>query len=546
MKRKLISAMLITAVTVVMAAGCGGNGGNSENSGSGSNGSSSSEGASGESGGGTFVVPINTNSVASLTPYNVYGADDLLMASAPCFDPLYVVTKDETRWYLAESLEPTADDGCHYEMKLRDDLTWHDGEKITADDVVYTVNVLLDKANTSDSSESVTYNGKTISAEAVDELTVAITLQEPFSAFESEFGRIQILPEHVFDGNTTIKDDIDNLNKSIGSGPFKLKEYNEGDSIVYEKYDDYYRGKPSLDQVVIKLMPDQSAQEAALQNGEISMMRVTNQTKLEKYSSDDNYTVYNIPEARLNYLTFNYQSPLMKDMDARKAICLALNVDDIVTGAYGSEDLAIPAKNFCSPQNLYFNDEMEGYQQNIEEAKKLAKKSGLTEKTLHYIYFTARPNMKETAQIVQEQLKEIGVTVELEGLDGGEFFPHLFAAWLTGDTVEDTSWDLATNGMDQLNSDPATKMTSWRGELVQNGFYVSPETNELWDKASQALTEEDRETYYKELQVQMNEDYSLFPMANTNYVIVARKEFKGLDEILRVPIFEDYLKITME
>ena len=120
---------------------------------------------------------------------------------------------------------------------------------------------------------------------------MAITLQEPFSAFESEFGRIQIFPEHVFDGNTTIKDDIENLNKSIGSGPFKLKEYNEGDSIVYERYDDYYRGKPSLDQVVIKLMPDQSAQEAALQNGEISMMRVTNQTKLEKYSSDDNYTV---------------------------------------------------------------------------------------------------------------------------------------------------------------------------------------------------------------------------------------------------------------
>lgn len=540
MKKRVISVMLVAAMAVTMLVGCGGN----SESGSGDGGTS--EEAQGETGGGTFVLPINTNSIASLTPYDVYGSDDLLIASAPCFDPLYVVTKDETRWYLAESIEPTTEDGCHYEMKLRDGLTWHDGEKITADDVVYTVNVLLDKANTSDSSESVTYNGKTLSAEAVDELTVAITLQEPFSAFESEFGRIQIFPEHVFGGKTTIKDDIENLNKSIGSGSFKLKEYNEGDSIVYERYDDYYRGKASLDQVVIKLMPDQSAQEAALQNGEISMMRVTNQTKLEKYSNDENYTVYNIPEARLNYLTFNYQSPLMKDKDARKAICLALNVDDIVTGAYGSEELAIPAKNFCSPQNLYFNDEMEGYKQDIEEAKKLAEKSGLTKQPLHYIYFTARPNMKETAQIVQEQLKEIGVEVELEGLDGGEFFPHLFAAWLTGETVEDTSWDLATNGMDQLNSDPATKMTSWRGELVQNGFYVSPETNELWDKASQALTEEDREKYYKELQVQMNEDYSLYPMANTNYVIVARKEFKGLDDILRVPIFEDYLKITME
>ena len=189
---------------------------------------------------------------------------------------------------------------------------------------------------------------------------------------------------------------------------------------------------------------------------------------------------------------------------------------------------------------------MKGYEQNIEEAKKLAEKSGLNGKTLHYIYNQNRPNMKETAQIVQQQLKEIGVEVEIEGMDGSAFFPHLFAAWITGETVEDTSWDLASNGMDQMNADPATKMTGWQGELVENGFYVSPETKTLWKEASQSLDLKERETKYKDLQEQMNEDYAMYPMANTNYVIVARKEFKGLDEIKRVPIFEDYLKITME
>ena len=245
-------------------------------------------------------------------------------------------------------------------------------------------------------------------------------------------------------------------------------------------------------------------------------------------------------------MAYNYQSPNMKDIKARKAIALALNVDEIITGAYGSEELALPAKNFCAPQNLYYNDEMEGYKQDIEEAKKLAKETGLTEKTLHYIYNQNRPNMKETAQVVQQQLKEIGVNVEIEGLDSPAFFPKLFASWLTGTPVEDTSWDLASNGMDQLNADPASKLTSWTGDNLEIGFYVSPETKELWKKASQALTEEDKDKYYKELQVQMNEDYSMYPMANTNYVMVARKEFKGLDEIQRVPIFEDYLKITME
>lgn len=539
MKKKLVSVLLVAVMAASMLLGCG----SKADSGSSSSGTSTSADASD---GGTFVVPVNTNSIASLTPYNVYGSDDLLIASAPCFDPLYIITAAGTRWYLADSMEPTSDDGMHYEMKLKDGLKWHDGEPITADDVVFTVDMFKDTSNTGATSESVTYNNKTLSAEKVDDLTVAITLQEPFSAFETEFGRIQIIPKHIFDGNTNVADNKKALKKCIGSGPFKLKEYKEGDSIVYERNDDYYRGKPSLAQVVIKMMPDESAQEAALQSGEISMMRVTNQIKLDKYKKDSDYKVYTLPEGRLNYLAFNYQSPIMQDIDARKAICLALNDDDIIKGAYGSEELALPAKNFCAPQNLYYNDEMTGYQQNIEEAKKLAEKSGLTKTTLHYMYFTARPNMKETAQIVQEQLKKIGVKMEIEGVDSGEFFQRLFAAWVTGKTVVDTSWDLASNGMDQLNADPATKMTSWTGDLLEKGFYVSPETKDLWIKASQSLTTEDREKYYKELQVQMNEDYSMYPMANTNYVIVARKEFKGLDEIKRVPIFEDYLKISME
>lgn len=534
MKRKILSVMLAFAMAATMVVGCGSD--KKENT------------AQTESKGEelkTFTVPVNTNSVASITPYNVYGSDDLLIASAPCFDPLFIVNKDETRWYLAESIEPTSDDGCHYQLKLKEGLKWHDGEAITADDVVFTVNAILEPTNGTDPS-SVCYNGKAISVVAADELTVDITLQEPFSAFESEFGRVQIFPEHVFDGDVKVKDNTEALNKGIGSGPFKLKANNEGESIVYERNDEYYRGKADIDQVIVKMMPDESAQEAALQSGELSMMRVTSQTKLDKYKNNDNYTVYNIPEGRLNYMAFNYQSPLMKDIDARKAICLALNVDDIITGAYGSEELALPAKNFCSPENLYYNDEMEGYQQNIEEAKKLAEKSGLTGKTLHYIYNQNRPNMKETAQIVQEQLKEIGVTVEIEGMDGSAFFPHLFAAWIAGEPMEDTSWDLASNGMDQMNADPATKMTGWQGDLVEIGFYVSPETKALWKSASQSLDLGVREAEYKKLQEQMNNDYAMYPMANTNYVIVAHKEFKGLDEIKRIPFFEDYLKITVE
>ena len=107
MKRKIISLLLTVAMAASLAVGCGGNAGDKEKT-------SESATTSGESGGGTFIVPINSNSVKTVTPYAPYGSDDWLMASAPCFDPLLIVNKDETRWYLAKSLEATSDDGCHY------------------------------------------------------------------------------------------------------------------------------------------------------------------------------------------------------------------------------------------------------------------------------------------------------------------------------------------------------------------------------------------------------------------------------------------------
>ena len=83
-------------------------------------------------------------------------------------------------------------------------------------------------------------------------------------------------------------------------------------------------------------------------------------------------------------------------------------------------------------------------------------------------------------------------------------------------------------------------------ERINNLDWMSEETKALWEKAAQSLDETEREELYKELQVQMNEDYSFYPMANTNYVIVAQKEFKGLDTVLNYPVFEDYTVISME
>ena len=137
MKKRIVSVLLVAAMAVGMLMGCG----SKSNSGS-----DSSSGTSTSADGGTFVVPVN----------------------------------------LADSLEATSDDGMHYNLKLKDGLKWHDGEPITADDVVFTIDMFKDTSNTGATSESVTYNGKTISAEKVDDLNVAFTLQEPLKNTKRE------------------------------------------------------------------------------------------------------------------------------------------------------------------------------------------------------------------------------------------------------------------------------------------------------------------------------------------------------------------------
>ena len=94
-KKKVLAALLTAAMAVSMLAGCGGNQGSEE--------TAQTSGSGEKTDGGTFIVPVNADTTDCITPYDAYGADDKLMTYAPCYDPLFIVNKDETRWYLADS-----------------------------------------------------------------------------------------------------------------------------------------------------------------------------------------------------------------------------------------------------------------------------------------------------------------------------------------------------------------------------------------------------------------------------------------------------------
>lgn len=481
--------------------------------------------------GGTFIYPVESD-VTSLNVWYESGDEGFTMLK-PLYDPLYVTSSTGTRYYLAESYD-VSDDGLTINIKLNKNAKWHDGKPITADDLIFTFDVKNNPVNKS--SSGTTIKKKPVKYEKVDDYTVKFTLPEVSASYISTLGNIKMIPKHIYEGEASVATSEKNK-LGIGSGPYKVQEWKTGTSLSLTRFEDYYRGVPNLKNLVFKVIPEFSAQEVALQSGEISVMRVPTNEKLKKYSTDDKYNVWSIPEGRNNYMGFNSNSKKMKDIKARQAIAMALNCDEIIAGAYGDK-LAVRGENILNPENIIYDDSVKGYEQDLEGAKKLIAELGLDKEPIKLIYNSSRVNMEDCALIIQQQLKEVGITVEITGYETQGFFEQFFYS-------TDGSWDLGLNGY-ASNADP-----NGNTGMFQSGMYLaknictSEATGNLWAKADATIDEAERKALYGEIERAVKDEYTIYPVSMPNFVLVADKKFQGLDEIKMVPVFEDYLKLYM-
>ena len=487
--------------------------------------------AEGKVDGGTFVMPLSADvkELISLATND----DNIWQALSPMYDMMWYETGDGTNFYLAESYD-ISDDGLDYTVKLVENAKWHDGEAITADDLIFT----LDACQTiSNANNIVTPNGNAISYEKIDEFTVVIHLATPVSFYSNVLGRVAILPEHVYEGDPNVIGH-EKSNSGIGSGPYKLVEWNKGESLVYTRNEDYYRGTPSLETIIMKVMPDAAVQEMAMQTGELSMMRITTQEQLDKFSNKEDFNVYSFSECRTNFLLLRTTGSIFEDAKARQAFALALNIPEIVEASFGSETFASPAASIFTPMTKYYNPDQTNYEQNLELAKQLAEESGLAGSTIRYGYRTDRVGMEAQALMVQQQMKEIGVNVELVAGTFG-------SGNITNDEQE-VKLDLISNGADSLVGDPGTKNgTFGNSDKAQRNSGFSDEYRAAWNAAITAVDEESRKEAYYDVQALIGDCYCFIPTSQPNYVFVASSQFGGLDTNQTVMLFQDYMDLYM-
>ena len=490
----------------------------------------------------TFTIAISYMP-NTLAPHSG-GSDDYTSMTRPLYDKLFIENLEGgLDYYLADKLE-ISEDGKTYTVHIRDDANWSDGTPITTKDIQFCIDYSVHKYGY---NRYARVNGVEGTVNMIDEKTAQFVLPEAYNYFIITLSGMNVYPSHVFNGDPAALENSTEYYSSpnfVTSGAYTVTEISE-DSFVCTARDDYYRGTPQVKKVVMKVIGSGSTKAVAFENGEIDYMRITTVDELEKYKAQgDKYNIYSFPEARLNYLQVNPYGPANLNDAQREALFYAINGDEVIDGAYGTTDLATNPNSILTPEISLYNPQTPDYVYDLEKAKELAKSSGLEGMTLTYIYNADRPNMEAVAVVLQQQLAQIGVTLNIEGMDSSSFFSRFFAVSSYGKNGQELTWDLGTNGWDSMKGNTLNQAYSYLNQ-ADNAWGLTPTCGELALKVNTATTQEEAQKLADEVVELALAQHRIYPLTYTNYVIVSQKNVTGLDCSPIVPEFIDYLGISV-
>ena len=312
---------------------------------------------------------------------------------------------------------------------LRRNVHWHDGKPFTAEDVNFTYKKLVDPSVRTPYSAD--YE-RISSVQILDDYTIKIVYREPFSPALESWG-IGIVPKHIFsvgDFNTNPAN-----RKPVGTGPYIFKEWRSDEKIVLEANPDYFEGKPYIQRVIYRIIPDQAVQLMELKRESIDMMGLTPyQYQKETITSNfmERFNKFRYPSFGYTYLGYNLRNPLFKDKRVRQALSYAINKEEIIEVIL--HGLGKRATGPFPPSSWAYNPNVKEYRYNPKKARQLLKQAGWKDTDndgvidkdgvpFSFVILTNQGNkMRElSATIIQENLRKIGIDVKIRIIEWSSF-----------------------------------------------------------------------------------------------------------------------------
>ncbi len=390
-----------------------------------------------------------------------------------------------------------------YDFKIRSGIKFHDGSEMTAEDVKFTLDRITVEGAMGDGQTSPRQGlmGPVASVEVVDGNTVRINLKEPWPILPAMLPNQQIVSKAFVEkagaaGIATAEN---------GTGPFKLVEWRKGDSIIMERFDDYYGGatdiapvgKACVDRVIFKVIPESASRVAALLAGDVDIINELPAFSIEQVKSNPNTDVMTVNGTRSFFIAMNMQGEIFDDPKVRQAAAYAIDKDLLIEKILAGN--AVSISGILSP-DAFGSSELPAYSYDPEKAKALLAEAGFPDGI--DVTMDVEGAFKDTAEAVASLLTKAGIRTTVAVGEGAQ----LTEKWRTqgkpktGDMYF-TSW--GNGSLDPFDIFTPTHRTNDRGN---SAGYANPQLDAILDAAAVELDVEKRAAMYREAELMINAD----------------------------------------
>ncbi|WP_326637643.1 ABC transporter substrate-binding protein [Streptosporangium sp. NBC_01755] len=438
--------------------------------------------------------------------------------SIPAYDTLVKYAKGgviapavATEWTFSK-------DGKTLDLTLRDDVTFHDGTRLTATDVKYTLD-RIGRLQMGVASLMTAYD----SAEAVDDTHLKISLKQPYAPFLGALSRVYLLNSKLVQANAGSDDGRQWLAANgAGSGPYKLTGYTPNQEAKFTRHDGYWGGftKQAKD-VVIRYLPQAATQKTALSNGDVDIAMDIDPNDWAGLESGGHVVDKADTNVQL-YVFFKMKDSPAADKALREAITYAYDYDQhqsaILKGAGKKAAGVLASTMACADPTVA----QAGY--DLDKAKSILDAAGLKNVTLTMSYLKATAEMEQAATLLQSDLAKIGVKVELSAVT----YPQYVEMLKSNETTPDLGM---IYGFPPYPDPDSVLHLQFNSKFINNGQnsggYHNPKVDKLVEDAQKLTDEEARCALYKEAQQTIAADHPSINMSNPQYVTVHRKGLTG-------------------
>ncbi|WP_188206441.1 glutathione ABC transporter substrate-binding protein [Alkalibacillus aidingensis] len=457
----------------------------------------------------------------SLDPHAANDGNSLYVMTN-IYDTLVQMNTDlEIEPGLAESLEPIED--TVWEAKIREGVTFHDGNELNAE----VVKANLDRVLDPEVGSPLAFLFDMISdVEVVDEYTVHIHTDYPFSALPAHLahpGGHIISPESIeadYQAMEEGNEPLTEVNQNpVGTGYFKFEERESGDYIELVKNEDYWGEEAKVDSIVFKEVPEDSTRIAELQTGEADLIYPVNASDVDMIDEQEDIYVKQSESASMSYLGFNVEREPFDDDRVRRAISMAIDKEGLIDGLL--EGIPLPAIGPLAPTVFGYSGEVDPIEHNKEEAKQLLQEAGYEDGFSADIYVYDRTTA-DTGVYIQSELAEIGIDVEIEQVEQGAYLE------LTGQGEHDMlvgSWGTVTLDADyglypMFHSENV-------GAPGNRSFFKNDEVDQLLEDARQSTDDEERLQLYHEAQQLIIDEAPIVPLYHSVLLAGLSEQLEG-------------------